>query len=118
VIEIPPPAEIAYLTQCLGPEATLALIEACGGTRIYVPFNPAPDAPLSAKIGHDAAKALAGVFGGETLKVPSCKFLRARLLRARGHSYPQIALKLGVSETTVWRLVQPHPADTQLDLGI
>ena len=44
----PPPAELAWLTDVIGAEAALVLIEKHGGTRLYIPKEPNQGTPSSA----------------------------------------------------------------------
>jgi hypothetical protein len=114
-----PPAELRYLTEILGVEATLALIERRGGTRLWVPRTYRAKSEFTAEFGEAAARQLVRRFGGErTLKVPLCKWWRARVYDARGLTYPQIARKLGCSETTVWRYLAPTRVTPQLSLPL
>jgi hypothetical protein len=99
----PAPAEIAYLTKHIGEAAALTLIEKRGGTRLYVPAEPNQASALALEIGLPAAQALAREFGGETLKIPLCKFWRMRVYKAEGCSYAVIARRLGTTETTIQR---------------
>ena len=86
-------------------EVLLRLIEWRGGRRLYVPREPAALANrgLSAALGPGAAEVLAARFGGEYILVPLAKRWRARLYRGRGLSYGEIAVRLGCSESAVWR---------------
>jgi len=117
--ELRPPAEVAYLVEALGLDATLDLMEKRGGTRLYVPRHFKPGMPLAREFGDKAARTLVAKWGDglTTLKVPLCKWWRARIYDSRGLSYPQIALRLGCSETSVWRYLQPDRTNrAQLDL--
>jgi hypothetical protein len=117
--ELRPPAEVAYLVEVLGLDATLDLMEKRGGTRLYVPRHFDPSMDLAQEFGAVAARALVARWGDgvNALKVPLCKWWRARIYGERGMSYPAIALALGCSETSVWRYLQPDRADrAQLDL--
>jgi hypothetical protein len=96
--------------QAVGPEAALLLIEAFGGTEIYVPRNPVPTSPLVAAIGAEAAAALAHAYGTNELRVPSAKRWRVRVYAARGASQKQISLKVGLNQRTVERYLAHPPA--------
>ena len=111
----PAPAEIGYLTRVIGEAAALLLIETRGGTRLYVPSVPNPASALVLDIGPVAALALALEYGGETFKVPLCKFWRMRVYKAEGCSYAVIARRLGTTETTIQRWLAP-PASRQMAL--
>ncbi len=97
----PPPAELEFLSDLIGAEATLRLIELHGGTRVHVPKSPNQGSKLSRDIGLTAAKALAARWGGDTLKVPLARYWRARIYRMNGRTYREIARLLGVNEGTV-----------------
>lgn len=113
----PPPAELAFLTDRIGAEMTLRLIEQHGGTRLHVAKAPTPGSKLARDIGHDAALALAKVWGGDYLKVPLAREWRARVYQSRGGSYAKIARRLGVTEGTVWGyLNQAGMTNRQADL--
>lgn len=98
----PPPAELDWLSQHLPPPALLALIEAFGGTRIYVPKSPNQASPLVQAIGRDAAALLAAAHGGDELNIPIARHWQVRCLKAQGLSYSQIALRLRITENSVW----------------
>ncbi len=102
----PPPAELAWLSQHLAPPALLTLIQAFGGTRLYVPKSPNQASPLVQAIGREAALALAAAHGGEELSIPIARHWQIRCLKQKGMSYRQIALKLGVTEITVFNHLQ------------
>jgi hypothetical protein len=102
----PPPAELGFLADRIGAAATLALIEAHGGTRVKIPREPNQGSVLARTIGLDAARGLAAWRAGETVKVPLAKVWRIRVYRAEGLSYSQIARKLGVGESVVHKYLQ------------
>lgn len=128
--ELPPPStpEAASLARLIGRAATLALVEAYGGTRVYVPHTINQAAPLARAIGLDAARRLAEQYGRIELSVPQAKAWRAVIYRRRdGLTHAAIARKLGASESTVYawlREGRPAGSDqagadaepTQLDL--
>lgn len=108
--EPPPPAELGWLIRALGVEATLALLDAFGGSRIYVPAVPSPDCRLVLAIGMEAAQALAEIRPRETIKPPLAKLWRTRVYTARGWSQSAVARKLGIDESTVARQLKPVPS--------
>lgn len=111
------PAELAWLGDVLGAEATLALIEKRGGTRVYVPFQATKTSQLTQEIGLRAARALVGAYGGSTVTVPVARSWRVRHYHAAGLSYAAIARKLGCHEDTVWRLLN-RAGETQRQLPL
>lgn len=102
----PPPAELEYLTSRIGPAATLALIEAHGGTRVPIPRRPTPGCKLARLLGLTPALALADWRGGEDVKIPLAKMWRVRVYRAAGASYNEIALRLGIGVSAVHHHLQ------------
>ncbi len=115
------PAELEWLIAPIGEDGTLALIEARGGTRVYVPARPDAGCELARIIGLPAAQALALHFGGEHIRVPLARgkwagAWRARIYHARGLSYPAIARRLGVVENTVRVMLRQRTEDAQLAL--
>jgi DNA-binding NarL/FixJ family response regulator len=98
----PPPAELAWLSQHQAPPALLALIEAFGGTRIYVPKAPNQASPLVQAIGREAAAKLAAAHGGDELKIPIARHWQVRCLKGQGLSYREIARRLRITEDAVW----------------
>lgn len=113
-----PPAELAWLTDCVGAEKALALIEAAGGTAVYVSRTPTEDCPLARMVGLPAAQALAEQYGGEEVRVPLCRVWRARLYRQRGDTVVAIARKLGTLDTTVYRMLRGASDDRQIALPL
>lgn len=103
---VKPPVEIAFLTEPLGTEGALALIEARGGTRFYVPADPPSGCQLVSMVGPDAAMRLAHWKGGEWVNVPLARAWRARIYRVRGDSFAEIALRLGLTERGVGRMLE------------
>lgn len=95
------------LLDLLGPSDFVRLAEKKGGTRLFVPASGWAD--LARLIGDDAARKLAARWGGDYIRVPLAKKLRARHYRAAGASNAEIALKLGMTETGVNRLFKDMP---------
>lgn len=95
------------LLELLGPAGLVALAEARGGTRLYVPASG--DHSLARDIGAAAAQTLARRYGGDYIRVPLARELRARHYRAAGASNAEIARRLGMSESGVDRLFNAMP---------
>ncbi len=93
----------AELLDLLGPDDFLRLVEAYGGTRLYVPRTEAGSA-LPDEIGLDAVRKLQGPRAGEWIRVPLAREWRARHYRANGLSNAKIAVRLGLTETGVNKL--------------
>jgi hypothetical protein len=102
----PPPAELAWLSDAIGADATLKLIELHGGRRLYIPKAPNQGSQIAREIGLPAAQALAVLRGGEELKVPLARAWRVRLYRSRRWTWSVIAGKLGMTESQVGKLLR------------
>lgn len=112
----PPTAEVAHLVKLIGAEATLALVERWGGTRLYVPDQAHPRADLWAVVGADAARYLSERYGREQIDVPVARQWRILVYRGQGMSHAKIARATGSSERNVRRvLARAAEAESQLD---
>jgi Mor family transcriptional regulator len=100
-----PPVELAWLTDIVGADGVLALIEEHGGRRLYIP-KKSDDASFLDMLGRECAEKLCRTYGGETYKIPLAKNWRARLYRAKGWTYAEIAKKLGNTEGAVHQILQ------------
>jgi hypothetical protein len=113
-------SELSHLTELLGECATIALIEAHGGTRLSVPRSADGDAALRTALGDAAFLKLVQYFGGSVLAVPLARAWRAKIYRSRdGLTYAQIARRCGVTESAVFRMLSgaPNPAGRGRALG-
>ena len=116
--DIRPPAELAWLTDVIGPEAALVVIETFGGTRMRVPLRADRPTVLSEAVGMAAQAKLVAAFGGDRIRVPLCKWWRARIYRwERRMSVPQIARRLGMVEGAVQSLLRSSRPGPQLGMG-
>jgi DNA-binding transcriptional regulator LsrR (DeoR family) len=91
------------LKELIGEDAYLALVEHYGGTRAFVPKEPARSG-LAAAIGEAAAEKLSKSYGAEYIKVPLDRELRARHYKGQGLSNAAIARRLGITESAVEKL--------------
>ncbi|BAV64781.1 hypothetical protein [Sphingobium cloacae] len=89
------------LTKLLGERGFIALAEAFGGRRLYVPTKVDSDGEIAKAIGLDAARLLSRRKSPDYLRVPLAREVRARHYRAAGFSNGAIATKLGMTETGV-----------------
>lgn len=79
----------------------IALAEAFGGTRLYVPKFMTTKHRIARAIGFDGAKRLWDTFGEGALTIPLLREERAVFYRSTGLSFAQIARKLGLTEKGV-----------------
>lgn len=89
------------LIEMIGPSPAFRLIEARGGTRIRIPYNPHPQTFLAREIGVEAAHMFSARFGGDAYKVPLARAWRTAIYRAQGLTISQTALRLGINEGSV-----------------
>ena len=89
------------LLALLGADSFVALAEAFGGTRLYVPHGIDADHEIAQAIGMDAAQELSRRYAPDQLRIPLAREARARHYRAQGLSHAQIARKLGLTETAI-----------------
>lgn len=92
------------LRRLMEDDALLAFVEQHGGTRYFVP--KIRSVSLIEKIGIGPASMLVSYHGGNYIKVPLARSWRAAIYRARGMSYAQIAVRLGITERGVWSLLK------------
>lgn len=99
------------LTDVLSAMEVVALVEAFGGTRLYLPVQMTEEHRIAKAIGYEAAMKLWQALGSGPLRIPIARDLRARHYRAQGDSYAKIARKLGMTEpgveTLFKRVAQP-----------
>ncbi|WP_244617918.1 hypothetical protein [Rhizobium sp. RU35A] len=88
------------LIDLLGEEGFIRLVEAFGGTRLYVPIH-SERSSLGTLIGPENAALLSKRYARIFLKVPVSKTLRAIRYREAGLSNPDIATRLVITESAV-----------------
>jgi hypothetical protein len=91
------PPRLAELAQVIGLPATLRLVEARGGTRIYVPEQATPDHWLVPLIGLPALQQLVGVHAREYLELDRA----AAALRAARDRHIVAQVRAGASTATI-----------------
>jgi len=102
---LPAPAELHWLTKIIGADAALSMIEAHGGTRVYVPKDINQNSAARLALPLPEARSLGEAFGGEHILVPIARAWRVRMYRAAGLTYPAIARRLGITERAVGRIL-------------
>jgi len=114
-----PPAtdDVARLVERIGAEAALKLLEARGGTRLWIPES-AEGGVLAGIIGLDAAQAMHRHYGKGEIKVPLGRPWRVLCYIAMGLNRQQAALRAGCTENTVHDILSRYgrPTKIQLDL--
>lgn len=120
------PPVLRELAAQLGVAPITRLVEAHGGTRIYVPHAVDEEHRLVAVLGLAPARALCAALGGDYLDVPRClraaKHLRDQALirdARAGMTQRELALKYGMTERNVrllWRAAGLEVDDRQAEL--
>ncbi|MFO1417275.1 MAG: Mor transcription activator family protein [Methylotetracoccus sp.] len=118
------PGQLRPLVEVAGWPAVCKLVEAYGGTRLYVPKSLGPDHELARLIGFDEALALAALLGGEPhFDIPRCAGLaRAardaglRADRAAGMTFSQLARKYHMTERNVLNILGRERDERQGEL--
>ena len=118
------PPQMRRLIALLGFEATVKLLRARGGRRVWVPNTASADRVLAPVIGLRALKTLVAHYGGEMIELPgSDKILiqaRNRMLlarRAEGASYADLAEEFGLSRRWVIALCSTPEDDVEPPQG-
>lgn len=113
----PPTEDVQKLVELLGEAGALRLIEARGGTRIYV-ADPTPETELARLVGLDGAAAMHDRYGRGWYRVPVARPWRVLCYIAQGMNRTQAALKAVCHENTVDDIVRRYgrPSSPQLDL--
>ncbi len=98
-------SELAQMAELLGTEATVALIEAHGGTRLSVPRRADAAPELRVAMGDAGFLRLVQYFGGSVLTVPLARAWRAKIYRERAMTFAQIARACGITESAVYKML-------------
>jgi DNA-binding NarL/FixJ family response regulator len=98
---------LEQLAEAIGEEAALRLLEARGGTRVYIPHQPKASDALASSIGLPAAIGLSQIYGGDRLEVPNPTPRKVRVLELRSHglSIDAIAHQLGCTRRRVFQVL-------------
>lgn len=91
----------ADLKRVLGHDGFIALADAFGGTRLYVPHKVTDDHEIVRAIGAERAARLTARYAPATIRIPLARKDRAVHYRVHGLSNGQIARKLGMTEPGV-----------------
>ncbi len=99
------------LIRAVGAEAAARLIDAYGGTRIYIPVNPQTRDRVSAVIGIEKARELAKQFGGDRIYIahPPLRRRRIAALRIEGKRTAEIARLVGCTVRWVEQVLRDGP---------
>jgi Mor transcription activator family len=106
------PALLQQFVRLIGLPATLKLVEAHGGVRLYIPETPLHDHPIAQKIGFDNMARLCQQYPAATFTI----FKGERALRAIRNkkiyqeygpkSTSQLAREHSLTERQIWNIMQ------------
>ena len=109
------PQALRDLLKLVSMRGLLALIEAFGGRRVFVPQAPKPTSPLAGVLSRKDFSALCAQYGGDIFVMPRGTALKCWIrtqkviaLRAAGVSVRNVALELEMTERNVWRIAAQH----------
>lgn len=101
------PEVLAQVAEAAGLEAALALRRQLGGTPVNVAREPKPGTLLVETIGLEAARAVAALYGGETVPLPKGKPQEPALIRhllGLGWTVNAVARTVGCTDRQVRRV--------------
>lgn len=105
------PKEAEVMSTLIGLEATMTLVKAYGGRRLYIPSKAAQKHKLAPLIGLENLEALSKHYQGERISIPKCeralKYLRNQKIRSAygPTSMSVLAQTYGLSESQITRIV-------------
>lgn len=105
------PGSLREVATLLGLPTTLKLVEAFGGTRVWIPQDCPPLHPLVRALGRAAADRLCARYGLEFFAVPravvALRWLRDRDIRRRYNTATaaQLAREYELTERRIWAIV-------------
>jgi len=112
------PESLRDIADVIGMAATLNLVKAYGGVRLWVPVKLTPDHALVHAIGLQAARKLVEYCALEELWIPkAAAALRAvrdqtiRERRADGEQVARLALEYGLTDRRVWEILAAGEED-------
>ncbi len=118
------PPILQEIAELIGLPATLKLVKAYGGTRLYVPKRFDPDHPIVKLIGHELAARLFERFGGQDqfdvpkamIAVKAARDATIRAQRRDGYTHARLAVLHGITERQVRNILGPEVDDRQIGL--
>lgn len=118
------PGVLQEIAALVGLPATLALVRAYGGTRLYVPKRFDPNHPIVKYVGHEAAAKLVASYGGlehfdlpkGDIAVKAARDKQIRAKRAGGTTHARLAVEFGLTERQIRNILGPEEDDRQVGL--
>lgn len=115
------------LSELIGLANAMKLVEAYGGTTLYVPQTISDSHKIAVLIGIDAAKKLSAEYPGTTITIPlsttgdhaqqaAVRREKIRELKSQGLSHSAIARELKTTDRTVRKVLGAETDDRQVSL--
>lgn len=113
------PSILQDMAELIGLPATLKLVEAYGGVRLYIPKRFDPDHPLVKLVGHAHAAKLCESYGGELhFDIPravaatrAARDARMRNDRSLGATHRELALRYVLTERQIRNILGDEEED-------
>lgn len=113
------PSILQDMAELIGLPATLKLVEAYGGVRLYIPKRFDPDHPLVKLVGHAHAAKLCESYGGELhFDIPravaatrAARDARMRNDRSLGVTHRELALRYVLTERQIRNILGDEEED-------
>lgn len=99
-------AQVEPYVKALGPDLAVTFLLHYGGAELYIRTHPNAETEYVELIGVDGARALASRAETMPRRVPLAKAWLTAMLDWQGHSVPEIARKLRVSDVSVRRMLK------------
>ncbi|KAB2888398.1 MAG: hypothetical protein F9K32_16620 [Desulfobulbaceae bacterium] len=107
--------ELQRLADQIGLEDVMRLLDAKGGTSVYVPHNPEPSSTLCGIVSASAAATLAAIMPGVHFGLPACRSARVLWWATRDLSAADLALKFAMRQRSVHRILARVPTGASRD---
>ena len=115
------PGILQEIAEMIGLPATLKLVEAYGGVRLYIPKRYDPDHPLVKLIGHAHAARLCETYGGEMhFDIPravaatrAARDARIRNDRSMRATHRELALRYMLTERQIRNILGEDKGDVR-----
>jgi len=105
------PSSMQFVSDLIGLEPTLRLLEVYGGRNVYIPKKVRENHPIAQVAGPEALEKLAAEFGGLALQFPMAAWAQAkarnRVIRAKrtAASGSELARDFKLSERQIWKIL-------------
>lgn len=110
------PASLQEIAEVVGDDNAMKMVQAYGGTRVFVPQSVGAQHKLSTLLGFEQAKKLSRTFGGEPLTIARCTMLlkhrRNEEIRKKydeGASVHELVREYGLTERRIYSILSSEP---------